>query len=134
MKLAIVIPTHNEATKIARVLQGILNLEIPDIHKEIIVVNDGSTDRTASIASSKGVTVVTHLINRGLGGALGTGIMAALRGNADLIVTFDADGQPSTKDIPSMIKPILMKQADVVIGSRMLRGTGMPVARQVANR
>ena len=134
MKLAIVIPTHNEATKIARVLQGILNLEIPDIHKEIIVVNDGSTDRTASIASSKGVTVVTHLINRGLGGALGTGIMAALRGNADLIVTFDADGQHSTKDIPSMIKPILMKQADVVIGSRMLRGTGMPVARQVANR
>lgn len=134
MKLSIVIPTHNEAAKIARVLQGLLNLEIPGIHKEIIVVNDGSADRTAEIARSKGVAVVSHLINRGLGGALGTGIEAALRDNADLVVTFDADGQHSAKEIPAVIKPILMKQADVVIGSRMLRGAGMPLARRIANR
>lgn len=145
MKLAIVIPTHNESRTIARVLKGLLDLDLPDLVKEIIVVDDGSTDDTAEIARStlqvrsglQGGVVVTHLVNRGLGGALGTGIEAALRRGADLVVTFDADGQHAPADIPRVIAPILSGRADVAIGSRML-GRGelreMPWFRRTANR
>lgn len=133
-KLAIIIPTFNEAHTLGRVLQKVLDLDLPEIRKDIIVVDDGSTDETVSIARSKGVCVVSHLMNRGLGAALGTGIAAALMRGADLAITFDADGQHSTKDIPRVIKSILMNQADVVIGSRMLKCAGMPWTRRVANR
>lgn len=133
MKLLIIIPTCNEKYTIAQVLQGVLDLDIPGLQKEIIVVDDGSTDTTVAIARSKGVRVATHLINRGLGGALGTGIEAALRAGADLVVTFDADGQHAPEDIPVVIQPLLTHQADVVIGSRMLEGGGMPLARRLAN-
>lgn len=133
MKLSIIIPAYNESSSIAQVLRGLLTLDLADVKKEIVVVDDGSNDPTAAIARSKGVTVVTHLINRGLGGALGTGIEAALRRGADLIVTFDADGQHAAEDISKVIGPLLEEQADVVIGSRMLNAAGMPWTRRVAN-
>lgn len=98
------------------------------------MVDDGSYDQTGEIARSKGAVVVRHLINRGLGGALGTGIEAALYWGADVVVTFDADGQHSPDDINKVIQPVLMDRADVVIGSRMLEAGGMPWARRVANR
>ncbi len=98
------------------------------------MVDDGSYDRTGEIARSKGAVVVRHLINRGLGGALGTGIEAALHWGADVVVTFDADGQHSPDDINKVIQPVLMDRADVVIGSRMLEAGGMPWTRRVANR
>ncbi len=134
MKLSIVIPAYNEASTIGRVVQQVMGLQLPDIRKEVIVVDDGSCDQTGEIARSKGAVVVQHLINRGLGGALGTGIEAALRWAADVVVTFDADGQHSVDDIKKVIQPILIERADVVIGSRMLGAGGMPWARRVANR
>lgn len=155
LKLSIVIPGHNESRTIAQVLDGLLRLDLPNLQKEIIVVDDGSSDETAAVARSavsspavslsnppnpskeraacETIIVVTHLLNRGLGGALGTGIEAALRRNADLIVTFDADGQHAPADIPKVIGPILANQADAVIGSRMLGGDGMPWHRRIAN-
>ena len=134
MKLSIVIPAYNEASTIGKVVQQVLSLQLPDIQKEVIVVDDGSYDRTGEIARSKGAVVVRHLINRGLGGALGTGIEAALHWGADVVVTFDADGQHSPDDINKVIQPVLMDRADVVIGSRMLEAGGMPWTRRVANR
>jgi glycosyltransferase involved in cell wall biosynthesis len=135
MKLSIVIPAYNEARTIGQVLHQVLSLDLPNIaQRKIIVVDDGSSDRTGEIARSMGVVVVRHLLNRGLGGALGTGIKMALRSGADVVVTFDGDGQHSPDDIGKIIEPIRMGRADVVIGSRMLDSDGMPWTRRVANR
>lgn len=134
MKVAVVIPAYNEASTIGQLIQEVLSLDLPDIQKQIIVVDDGCCDRTGEVARSKGAMVVHHLINRGLGGALATGIEAALGGGADVVVTFDADGQHSPDDIGKVIEPVLMGRADAVIGSRMLKTGGMPWARRVANR
>ena len=134
MKLSIVIPAYNEASTIGEVIQQVLSLDPPDIQKEIIVVDDGSSDRTGEIARSKGAIVVRHLMNRGVGGALGTGIEAALRWGADIVVTCDADGQHSPADIIRVIEPVQKGVADMVIGSRMLESSGMPWTRRMANR
>ena len=133
MKLSIVIPAFNEEAIISTVLQEVFALDLEGFEKEVIVIDDGSTDRTAEIARSKGSRVIQHLVNRGLGGALGTGIEAALKGGADVIVTCDADGQHSSSDIKKVADPIIAGSADVVIGSRMLHGGQMPRMRWIAN-
>lgn len=134
MKLSIVIPARNEATTIGLVIREVLSLDLPDIQKEILVVDDGSSDRTGEIARSEGAIVVRHLLNRGVGGASGTGIETALRRGADVIVTCDADGQHTATDITKVIEPILKGRADVVIGSRMMGSGRMPWMRRIANR
>jgi len=133
MKLSIVIPAHNEAATIGEVVRQVSAVTLPGIDKEIIVVDDGSLDRTGEMASAQGAVVIEHLINRGLGGALGTGIEAALRRGADLLVTFDADGQHAPADIVKVVEPILSGRVDVVIGSRLLEAGDMPAARRLAN-
>jgi glycosyltransferase involved in cell wall biosynthesis len=134
MKLVIIIPAYNEESTIGEVIQHVLDLNLQEIEKQIIVVDDGSSDQTGKFAWPKNVVVIRHLINRGLGGALGTGIEAALLGKADVIVTCDADKQHSPADIIRIIEPILNGGADVVIGSRMLETGGMPWTRRIANR
>lgn len=133
-KLIIIIPAHNEASAIARVLGDLQRLDFPSVAKEILVVDDGSTDETAQLARANRTVVVSHVINRGLGAAIGTGLQAALGRGADLIVTFDADGQHAAEDIPEMIRPLLEGRADVVIGNRMTGKKGMPWFRRLANR
>jgi len=133
MKLAVVIPAYNEEFAIGQVIQQVMAVDLPGVEKEIIVVNDGSRDKTGDIARSKGALVVRHLLNRGVGGALGTGIEAALRSGADVVVTCDADGQHSPDDIGRVIEPIRSGRADAVVGSRMIDPGGMPWTRRVAN-
>lgn len=128
MKTIAVIPAYNEEKTIADVLER-TRLFVD----EIIVVNDGSSDRTAQIAKSKNVIVVSHVINRGLGAAIGTGFDAALKFGADMVVTLDADGQHDPSEIPKFVSAI-QGGADTVIGSRMLNPSGMPWFRRVANR
>jgi len=127
MKIFVVIPAYNEAKTIVQVIQ-----DIKKHIQNIIVVDDGSKDRTAQLAKEQKAIVYSHLINRGLGGALATGIKAALNHEADIILTFDADGQHQAEDIPKMIKPIVNSEADVVIGSRMLENNKMPWHRKMA--
>ena len=134
MKLAIVIPAYNEESAIGSVIGQILAVETPGVDKEIIVVDDGSSDQTGEAARSSGARVMRHLVNRGVGGAMGTGIAAALRTGADLIVTCDADGQHSATDLIRLVEPVLAGRADVVIGSRMINPIGMPWTRRTANR
>lgn len=128
----IVIPAFNEEKTITRVIKGLkLNG-----WQNIIVVNDGSVDRTAMLAKKQGVIVLNHLINRGLGAALNTGIHAALKFGADIIVTFDADLQHRPEDVERLINPILNNKADVVIGSRFLNKQDlkdMPLAKRIGN-
>lgn len=126
----IVIPAYNEAKTLPKVLK---QLKEADYHN-VLVVDDGSHDKTYEIAKEGAKAVVRHKLNRGLGGALGTGIKGAVRMGADYIVTFDADGQHSVKDLPKMLAPLFNDDADAVIGSRLLNPEGMPWYRRLQNR
>jgi len=118
-KIAFVIPAYNEEVSIAHTLA--------DVKRNfsgapVFVVNDGSRDRTREIALKNGARVLSHVVNRGLGAALATGIQAAVeRSDADIIITFDADLQHSGSDVRKLIEPIVKGKADAVIGSRFLR-------------
>lgn len=115
----VVIAAYNEEQKIASVIDS--------LHKEqythIIVVDDGSADRTGDVAADAGATVLTHCINRGQGAALKTGIVYALKQCAEYVVTFDADGQHHADEIHALLEPLNKGEADVCLGSRFLDNT-----------
>lgn len=127
MKVIAVIPAYNEEQTIAEVLD-----RTRPFVDEIVVVNDGSTDRTVDIARGRGARVVSHAVNRGLGASIGTGFAAALRRGADVVLTLDADGQHDASEIPHFLKAI-ESGADMVIGSRVLSLASMPWIRRCAN-
>jgi len=128
-RVVVVIPAYNEERTIVEVIRGLKQHGFTTL----IVIDDGSSDRTGELASREGVIRLRHILNRGLGGALGTGIDAALRLGAEVIVTFDADGQHDPNDIMKLLAPIEVEEAEVVIGSRMLDPQGMPYRRRMAN-
>ncbi len=127
-KTYIIIPAYNEATVIANVITKIKK----ERFKNIIVVDDCSTDNTRTIAQKNGAIVVRHVINRGAGAATKTGIEYAKTQNADYVVTIDADGQHDPSEIKSLLKQA--PKYDVVIGSRMIHAEGMPFTRRIINK
>lgn len=129
MKTIAVIPAYNEASVIADVVRRALSFA-----DEVVVVDDGSSDRTGEIARTAGAQVYTHVINRGLGATLATGLAAGLKRGGDILVTLDADGQHDPAEIPNFVKVIQDRGVDAVIGSRLLHGEGMPLIRRLYNR
>src|SRR3989338_3232290 len=126
----IVIPAYNEATVIFDVIGEIKKSGFHNI----IVVDDGSTDRTQEKATLvDGVITLRHKINRGKGAATKTGIEAARLSKADIIVTMDGDGQHDPKDISSIIAPIVNNHCDVVLGTRLKNPQGMPMYKIIQN-
>jgi len=126
-KVAIVIAAFNEERSIGAVIKGLQK----GGYRNIIVVDDGSRDHTSSLAESAGATVLRHILNRGQGAALKTGIDYAVQQGADLIVTFDADGQHRVEDLPALLKPIQNGEVQVTLGSRFLRpGSNVPWLRR----
>ena len=123
----LIIPAYNEAAVIGRV--------VADLAKRgynVAVIDDGSIDETGHRAGAAGAIVVTHPINLGQGAALQTGIQFALRQGAEIIVTFDADGQHRAADIGSLIDALQMNNADFALGSRFLGGAvAMPPSRRL---
>ena len=119
MKLIIQIPCLNEETTLPATLRDIPR-NISGVDKvEILVIDDGSTDRTSQIARECGVDhVVRFKVNQGLARGFMVGLQTALHLGADIIVNTDADNQYSGGDIPKLIQPILEGRADVVIGDR----------------
>jgi glycosyltransferase involved in cell wall biosynthesis len=113
----IVIPAYNEGEIVAEVLQELLACNKP---YRIVVVDDGSNDDTATVASSFPVHVLVHPDNLGQGAALATGIEYALWEGAKIVVTFDADGQMRPKDIDTLVEAVSIEGVDVVLGSRFL--------------
>ena len=133
MKVVIVLPAFNEAAVIHKVLKS-LPKRLKFIRQvEVLVVNDGSTDDTFYEARRANVQVLNHILNRGLGAATKTGIFWAKRKKADILVTFDADGQHDPNDIEKVIRPIVTRKADLVIGSRLKKKQSMPPDRLVLN-
>lgn len=129
MKTIIVMPAFNEEKVISKVIAGVRKEGFNDI----LVIDDGSEDRTSQLAREAGAIVIRHPVNRGLGGALGTGLVGAVQEGADIVVTFDSDGQHHPKDIKKVIAPLVKGKADAVIGSRMINPKGMPAIRRFGN-
>ena len=132
MRIFVVVPAYNEEKTIETVLKDLL-----DMGFEFVVVDDGSMDKTNSIVTKlikekKHGYICKHLLNRGLGAAIKTGIEASLEEEADIIVTFDADGQHDPNDICTVINPILNKEADFCVGKRDFKE--MPASKQFGNR
>jgi len=126
-RVFIVIAAFNEARTIRNVVQQLL-VHYPDV----VVVDDASSDGTALCLKGLKVFLLRHILNRGQGAALQTGITFALQQGADVIVTFDADGQHHEKDIPALVEPILRGECDVSLGSRFMGSAhNIPFARRV---
>ena len=123
----VVIAAYNEESVIARV--------IADIKREgyhVVVVDDGSRDATASAVLAAGGMLVRHPINLGQGAALQTGISFALGEGADVIVTFDGDGQHRPRDIAVLTAALAANNADFALGSRFLgRTVDQPLSRRI---
>ena len=126
----VVIPAYNEAEAVGPVVAAL----VARGHRAI-VVDDGSRDGTADAARRNGAVVLRHAVNRGQGAALQTGIAYALRRGAELIVTFDSDGQHAAEDVDALVAPLLGGRADVVLGSRFRGSTeGMTGVRRIVLR
>lgn len=140
--MVVFIPALNEEESIASIIDRVRELYPEEVTREkgyfveILVVNDGSTDKTEEIAISKGVKVVSHPTNLGLGAAARTAIETAYEMGADVAVKLDADFQHDPADIERVILPVLENKADICWGSRF---TGeitykMPLIRYAGNK
>ncbi|MBI5221394.1 MAG: glycosyltransferase family 2 protein [Candidatus Magasanikbacteria bacterium] len=112
----IVLPAFNEEKKIGRVIRDLFEHG----YKNIVVVDDGSSDETAKQAELSGAVVLRHRVNRGQGAALQTGNEFALESGAKIVVHFDADGQFNSKDLDCAIARMHSNSLDVILGSRFL--------------
>jgi glycosyltransferase involved in cell wall biosynthesis len=125
--LWVVIAAYNDATVIAGVIANVCAAGYP-----LVVVDDGSSDATGDVAEAAGALVVRHPINLGQGAALQTGIEFALRSGAEIIVTFDGDGQHRVADIEVLAAALKHNNADFALGSRFLGDTSnQPVSRRI---
>ena len=127
----VVIAAYNESGAIADVVEG-LRLRLPNV----VVVDDGSSDDTGERALEAGAVVLRHLVNRGQGAALQTGIAYALRRGARYIVTFDADGQHDPDDLPALLAPLVAGEVEICLGSRFLAPSSreVPLVRRMVLR
>jgi glycosyltransferase involved in cell wall biosynthesis len=128
----VVVPSFNEATVLATTIRSLV-----DLGYSVVVVDDGSSDNTVDVMRHFAVHYLRHPINLGQGASLQTGITYALADGADIVVTFDADGQHPAEQIPELVSPIVTGEADVVLGSRFLRTPDLalvPRSKQVVLR
>jgi len=109
------LPTFNEEKNIASII-----IKLRKMYDQIMVCNDGSTDLTGPIAEKMGAKLITHPKNLGYGAAIRSLLTNFMESDADILVTFDADGQHRIEDIESVIEPIIQNKADITIGSRFL--------------
>lgn len=118
MKKIAIVPAFNEEKNIASVIFSLKQYQ-PDF--DIVIINDGSLDRTSAVARQTNQAVVIDLpVNIGIGGAVQTGFIYARRKNYDLAIQIDGDGQHDAAEIGKLIEPIIANKADMVIGSRFL--------------
>ena len=137
MKLIVIIPAYNEEATIKEVISKIPKVNERISKTEIIVVNDGSSDKTKEKAEEAGALVISHIGNKGVGKAFQTGIENALKRKADILVNIDGDGQFNPNDIPKLISPILDKEADFVTATRFSDGKligNMPFVKKIGNK
>lgn len=127
-KIAIIVPAYNESKRIGSLLE---QLEI--VGYPVVVVDDGSKDKTFEVVKQFDVVVLRHSMNLGKGAALKTGCLKAFELGAEAIIMMDSDGQHRVEDLPEFINELATKKYEVIFGSRNLR-MGMPLVRFVGNK
>ncbi len=128
-KLAVVVPCHNEAIAITTLVR-----EIKRHVAHVIVIDDGSTDKTTQNALSAGAEVLRNEVPQGKGAALNKGWAHALKSGFDFALTMDGDGQHSPADIPKFLAALEQGAAPLVIGNRMAEAHKIPGLRRFVNR
>lgn len=121
MKSLVIIPAYNEEKSIEKTIMDIKQ-NAPDF--DYVIVNDCSTDATIELCREKGLQVLNLPINLGIGGAVQTGYLYAVKNGYEIAVQFDGDGQHDAKYLDAMQKFLLREQADMVIGSRFIEKEG----------
>jgi glycosyltransferase involved in cell wall biosynthesis len=116
-----IVPAHDEEDCVADVVREIRAF---DAELEVVVVDDGSRDRTSATAAAAGAHVVRLPFNLGIGGAVQTGFRYALEHGFELAVRLDADGQHDPRELTRLLEPILRDEADIVVGSRFAASSG----------
>lgn len=129
IRVAVVIPAYNEAGTIRDIAQRALRQST-----RLIIVDDGSTDRTAEALSGLPLTLVRNPENSGKGASLWRGIERAVEEGADAVVTLDGDGQHLPEDIPRLVDAYTRHRNAIVVGSRLHDRHRMPLDRYLANR
>jgi len=124
----VIIPAYLEEARIRRVVESVLQYVQP-----VIVVDDGSPDRTAAEAFSAGAIVIKHEKNLGKGAALNTGFAYAVQQKFAYVITMDADGQHLPGDIPCFVNEYRRAGVSVLVGNRMADPGGMPLVRKLTN-
>lgn len=123
------IPCYNEELTVRSIV-----LKTKRYVDTVVVVDDGSSDRTAQIAKDAGAVVLSHQKNKGKGAALKTGFQYALENNFDYVVTIDGDGQHNPLEIPNVLGNVMNNGHDISIGYRVGNNTEMPTWRRVGKR
>ncbi|HPF38696.1 MAG TPA: glycosyltransferase family 2 protein [Phycisphaerae bacterium] len=126
LRLIVVIPALNEEATIERVVRAVPRSMTGIREVDVLVIDDGSTDRTAELAVAAGAEVIHHTTPRGVGSAFQTALNEAIEHGADLIVNIDADGQFDPADIPRLVAPVVAGEADFATASRFLDPTLIP--------
>jgi glycosyltransferase involved in cell wall biosynthesis len=128
-----ILPAYNEERNIGRVLD---ELRAIDPGLDVVVVSDGSTDRTAEVASARGAYVIRLPFNLGIGGAVQTGFRYAWEEGYELAVRLDGDGQHDPGELGVLVAPVVAGEADLAVGSRFVEGGGYrsSAARRVGIR
>jgi glycosyltransferase involved in cell wall biosynthesis len=121
-----IVPAYNEEASIARVVGELLAYD-PGLR--VVVVDDGSTDRTAEVARASGAKVISLPFNLGIGGAVQTGFRYAWEQGFDVAVRADGDGQHDPAELDAILRPVLADEADVAVGSRFIGGDGYRSSR-----
>jgi glycosyltransferase involved in cell wall biosynthesis len=122
------IPAYNEAARVGEVVVGARRYV-----NEVVVIDDGSNDGTATVAEKAGARILRHEQNRGKGGAIATALDYFSGSAAEFAVFLDADGQHDTAEIAKFVETAQSEQADIVLGNRMDNPTGMPLVRRLTN-
>lgn len=134
-QVCIVIPAYNEASVLGKVIDDVKDkFRNKDFKTDVVVVDDGSKDKTTEVAKKHGAIVITHILNSGAGGATATGLRFAEKNEYDIAATMDADGQHAAKDVVKGVEKISASPIDLLIGSRLIDSKGMSRIKVIGNR
>ncbi len=133
-RVCVIIPAYNEDRVIRDVVKqsfGVFKNSAYSV--DIVVVNDGSTDKTSFEATQGGAIVINHILNSGAGGATATGLSYAMQHAYQAAATMDADGQHDPKDVIRGFDKLFKSEADLLIGSRLIDSSGMSRVKVLGN-
>ena len=121
MRILLIVPSYNEEANVLQNYRKIMDYNKKNhVNYDVMIINDGSTDRTEEICKKNNIPYISLIHNLGIGGAVQTGYKYALSKNYDIAIQFDGDGQHDVRYVKDIIKPIINENANMVIGSRFI--------------